>query len=87
MNRFEQCSVITDVGARRDAETPDQSGTEIRENIAIQIGENDHIVELRLLHQLHAHVVDQPLFILDAGDILATSRATVIKQTVGAFPF
>ena len=53
------------VRAGGDAQPADQPGAQVAEDVAVQVRQDDHVVQLRLLHELHAHVVDQPLDVSD----------------------
>ena len=45
--------------------SPHQTGTEIRENVAEQVGGDHHIEAFRVHHQVHAGGVDDHLLVLD----------------------
>ena len=54
-----------DVGAGRHAEAADQPGAQVADDVAVQVRQHQHVVQLRLLDQLHAHVVDDAVLELD----------------------
>ena len=65
VDRLEDGAIRADVGPRRHAETADQPGAEVAHDVAVQVREHQDVVELRLLDELHAHVVDDPVLELD----------------------
>lgn len=62
---FEDGAIDTDVGARGNSETADESGAEVAEDIAIEVGHDKHVILFRFLDELHAHVVDESFHIED----------------------
>lgn len=46
---------------------PTKPGAQIAEDVAVQVAHHQHVVVLRLLNQLHAHVVHEPFDVVDAG--------------------
>ena len=65
MRGLEHGRVGADVGARRHAEPADEPRGEIGDDVAVQVGEHEHVVLLRALHEPHAHGVDEVLPRLD----------------------
>ena len=62
-------------GARPEA--ADHAGAEVGDDVAVEVGEHDHVVLLRPRHELVAEVVDDAVLELDVRDRpSATSRAT-----------
>ncbi len=83
MHRFEDGGAITDVGARRHTEAADQTGTQIRQDVAEQVG-GDHDVEaLRVHHQVHAGGIDDHLFALDVRVAVGHLTGHFQEQTGG----
>ncbi len=37
-------TVVADVGARRDAEAADQPGAEVADDVAVEVGQQEHVV-------------------------------------------
>ena len=70
MGGFEDGAVRADVHARGHAQAADDPGTQVADDIAVQIRQHQHVVQLRLLRQLHAHVVDDPFLELDVRILL-----------------
>ena len=54
---------------------PTRPAAQVAEDVAVQIRQHEHVVQLRLLHQLHAHVVDDAVFELDVRDTPWPPRA------------
>jgi len=68
----------SDVGARRDSQAADETGAQVADDVTVEIRQDEHVIQLGLLHQLHAHVVDDA--ILKA--ILPSYCAAIVRQTV-----
>ena len=63
--------------ARGDADAPDQPGAELGRDVAVEVGQHEHVEPLRRLDQLHAQRVDDAVLERDVGVVLrATRRAT-----------
>ena len=58
MYRLKQRTRISDIGPGCYPQTADEPRTEIGNNIPVQIWQNQNIVQFRLLHQLHAHIIN-----------------------------
>ncbi len=63
-----------DVGAGGHAQAADQPGAQVAEDVAVEVGQHEHVVQLGLLHQLHAHVVDDAVLELDVGVLARRPR-------------
>ena len=61
---------VADVRPRRDAEAADEPGGEVADDVAVQVRQHEHVVQLRLLDELHAHVVDDPVLELDPARVV-----------------
>ena len=72
---LEDGAIRADVRTGRHAQSAHQSGRQVAEDVAVKIRQHDHVVQFRLLHQLHAHVVDDAVFEFDVGKFAATLRA------------
>jgi len=83
VGRFEDGSVRADIQAGRDAQAADEACGQVAQDVTVQVREHDHVVQFRLLRQLHAHVVDDPLFELDLGIFLRDFHRRVKVQPVG----
>src|SRR5690348_4092029 len=70
MHRLEQAGPTgVQVGARGEPETADQTGTEVRQDIAIEVvGDND-LKPLGLAHHLHGEGIDVPVFRFDPSEL------------------
>ena len=62
---FEDGAVDTDVGAWGDAESADESGAEVAEDIPVEVGHDEDVILFGFLDELHAHVVDEPFHVED----------------------
>ncbi len=67
----------------RHSQATHETGAEIADNISVEVGQNENIVQFRLLNQLHAHVVDDSFFKLDVRIILGHFRRGRQVQSVG----
>ncbi|MNT11685.1 hypothetical protein D3C72_1465780 [compost metagenome] len=65
MHGFEDRRVLTDVGARGQAQATDQTCTQVGDDVAEQVGGDDDVELFRTHHQLHAAVVDDHFLELD----------------------
>ena len=84
MDRLEDRRLGADVGARCDAEAADQPGREVAHDVAVQVRQDQHVVQLGLLDELHAHVVDDAVLELDPAVVLGGDRpATLEEEAVG----
>ena len=64
---LEQRGLAAVVGAGRDAEAADEAGGEVGDDVAVEVRQHQHVVQLGLLHELHAHVVDDAILELDVA--------------------
>ena len=83
MRRLEHRGVDPEVPARRDAEAADEAGAEVGDDVAVQVREHEDVVELGLLHELHAHVVDDPVLELDVGVLGCDLARDLEPEAVG----
>ncbi len=65
MGRLEDRHVLAIVPTGRDTEAADHSRAEVGEDVAVEVRQHEHVVLLRALHELHAHVVDDAVVELD----------------------
>ena len=82
VRRLENRRLLPDIRPRRHAQSADQTRTQIADDIAVEIRQHDHIVQLRLLDQLHAHIVDDPILELDVRVVLRHLPAHLQPQPV-----
>src|SRR6266540_7322716 len=71
-----------EVGARRDAEPADEARAEVGDDVPVQIREDEDVVLLRPLDELHAEVVDNSVLELDVGVLLGYLAGDVQPQPV-----
>ena len=60
MDRLEDGAVLADVRPG-DPQPADQAGGEVEHDVAVEVRQHQDVVHVRLLDQLHAHVVDDPV--------------------------
>src|SRR3954452_17968562 len=77
---LEHRGVRPDVRSGRDAETADETGVQVAHDVAIQVREDENVVLVGLLDQLHAHVVDDPVLELDPTVVLGCDRARDLEE-------
>ncbi len=75
--------VIADIGAGDDAQAADQAGAQVAYDVAIEIGEDQHVVGFRLEGELHAHVVDDQVLEADVGIALGDLAGDLQEEAVG----
>src|SRR6266498_387887 len=80
---LEHRHAVAHVGARGDTEPADQTGCQVREDVPVEVGQQQHVEVLRLLHQLHGHVVHQVLVVFDLGVVLGHLATDRVEETVG----
>src|SRR5215831_5721202 len=82
MHRFKHGALFADVGARHQTQAADQSGTQVRNDVTVEVfAEQD--VELFGAHdQLHRSVIDDHALPLDLGIKLADFFKASQKQSV-----
>ena len=83
VSRFEDGAVVSDIRARSDAQTADEARAKVAQNIAVKVRESDDVLKLRLLDELHAHIVDDAFVKFDLREILRDVASGFKPQTVG----
>ena len=65
-------------------EAADEPRREVADDVAVQVGQDEHVVQLGLLDELHAHVVDDAVLELDPAVVVGGDRpAALEEQPVG----
>src|SRR5579875_77162 len=85
VHRLEYRVLAANVRARRDTQTTNKTGRKIGNNIAVEVGQHQHIVLLRLLHQLHTHIIDDAILELDIMIFLSHLLSGSEKEAIGEF--
>jgi len=85
VGRFEHGAIRPDVHSRRHAQPTDEPGGQVAQNVAIEVRQHEHVVQLGLLDQLHAHVVDDAVLELDVRKFLGHASGGGQIQSVGVF--
>ena len=66
---------VPEVRGADDAEAADQAGAQIRDDVAVQVRQQQHVELLRVHHQVHARRVDDLLVVGDVGIVARDRRA------------
>ena len=61
---------------------PTRPGAEIRHDVAVEVGQQQHVELLGVHHQVHARRVDDPLVVGDVGELARHFAAAVEEQAV-----
>ena len=72
---------VADVGAGRDAQAADEARAQVADDVAVQVRQDQHVVQLRLLDELHAHVVDDAVLELDPALVVRRDRPAATRGT------
>ena len=84
MDRLEDRGLGADVRARRDAEAADEPGARSLHDVAVEVRQDEDVVQVGLLDELHAHVVDDAVLELDPAVVVRGDRpAALEEQAVG----
>ena len=80
---LEDRHVMPDVGTRRHAEAAHQAGTQVGDDIAVQIGQHEHVELVGVLHEPHAGGVHDLVVELDVGVVLGHLARHAQEEAVG----
>jgi len=80
MDRLEDRTHLADVRARGDPEAADQAGAEVGHDVAVEVRQDHDVVQLGLLDELHAHVVDDPVLELDPALVVRRDRPAGLEE-------
>ena len=80
VDRLEHRRLGPDVGAGRDAEAADEARAQVADDVAVQVRQHEHVVQVRLLDELHAHVVDDAVLELDPARVVGGDRAAALEE-------
>ena len=69
-----------DVGPRRHAQAADEAGREVADDVAVEVRQDEDVVELGLLDELHAHVVDDAVLEGDPALVLGGDGAAALEE-------
>ncbi len=83
MRRLEDRDTVSEVGARREPEPADHPRAQVGDDVAVQVREHEHVVFLRPLDELHAHVVHDTVVELDARVLLGDLAGHAQEEPVG----
>src|SRR3990172_3100776 len=82
VDRLEHRYVVAQVRAGGAPQPADQPRTEVGQDVAVEVGQDQHVVQLRLLHQLHRHVIHQPLLVGDIGILFGDAAGDGEEEAV-----
>ena len=83
MHCLKHCTLLTDVGARRDAQAADEARAEVAHDVAVQVLCEHHIKARWVLHHAHACGVDDHLVVADVWIVRVMHfTRTANEQTV-----
>ena len=72
-----------DIRPRRDTQTADETGAQVTDDVPVEVRQDEYVVQLGLLDELHAHVVDDAVLEGDPALVLGGDRpATLQEQAV-----
>ncbi len=84
VDRLEHGRIRPDIRARRDPQPADEPCAQVAHDVPIQVRQDEDVVQVRLLDELHAHVVDDPVLELDLPVVVGGDRpAALEEQPVG----
>ena len=66
----------------RHAQPADQAGAQVADDVAVEVRQHQHVVQLGLLDELHAHVVDDAVLELDPA-LVARRRPSGSSRGTG----
>ena len=85
VHRLEKGRAVAQVGAGAHAQAADEPGGKVAEDVAEQVGGDDHLEVLGPKHHAHGHRVHQGLFVGDPGELLGRPTAGLQEHGVGLF--
>lgn len=82
---LEDGALVTDVAGRSQAETTDETGAHVGQNVTVQVGHDEDLVVVGggVSDHLEAGVVEQLGVELDVGEVLGDTLGNVDEETVG----
>ena len=82
MNYLEYGSVSANVPTGGEAETANEAGAEIREDIAVEVGHHQYVVEAGVLDHVETDCVQISLLELDLWMFFCSLTTTLQEQTI-----
>ena len=73
-------AVGADVRAGRDAQAADQARRQVADDVAVEVRQHEHVVQLGLLDELHAHVVDDAVLELDPAVVVGRDGPAALEE-------
>ena len=84
--RFKHCIVSSDIFTRHDPWPADQRGSNIADDVAIQVRHDHHIKLLWLGNKLHATIVNDHSVVFNIGIVLSNFTTASQKKAVTKLP-
>jgi len=81
VNGLEDRAVLAEIRAGHDAEAAHQSGSQVRDDVAIKVRQHQQVKRFRPHHELHTAVVDDQLVVGDIGILGGGLAAALQEQT------
>ena len=81
--RLEDRDSLAEVRTGGESEPADHPRAQIRKHVAVQVRQDEQVVFLGTLHELHAHVVDDAVVELDVTVLLRDLACDAQIETVG----
>ena len=82
MDSLKDGAVIANIGAGHETESANESRAEIRNDVAVQILHQKHVVLIRVHHELHAGVVNNVFAVSDLGVFFGNVARTPQEKAV-----
>lgn len=80
VNRLEEGVATSDAGAGGDTFASHETGTQVGDDVAEEVGRDDDIEHARAKHQLHGQGVDVHVVALDVGEVCADAVEHAFEQ-------
>ena len=79
---LEYSSLFADVCSRCHPKSTHQTGTKVADNITVKVRQHNHIIKLRFLNKLHAHIVNDAVLEFNVGIFLCHASADIKPKPV-----
>merc|ERR1719211_471269 len=82
VDSLEYCSVCANVSTGGEAESTNEAGAEVGEDVPVEVGHHQDVVEAGVLDHVETNCVQVSLLELDLGVFLGSFATTFQEQTV-----
>jgi hypothetical protein len=82
VGRLEDRHRLAEVRAGSHSEPADQPGADVRDDVPVEVRQHEHVVLLGALHELHRHVVHDPVVELDVRVLRGDGAGGVEEEAV-----